>query len=116
LIFPIKYDINTTQTKDGKSIPIKIPGNEVLLKMGALLQVTVTHPHITAQNYINRGEQVPKCVVHATIDTGASISIITPQIASQLNLFILVMSKLHQFRINKIAQYFMAQLFFPGIK
>jgi predicted aspartyl protease len=88
LIQTIKYQtpIQKIKTADGKEIPIKIPESKLLERMGALVQVTITHPRVVADVMKTQGKQIPAITVQALIDTGASSTVISPKVSSSLNL------------------------------
>ena len=88
MIQTIKYQtpVQVIKTPDGKQIPVKVPEGKVLQRMGALVQVTVTHPRIIAEAMQKEGKQIPAITVQALIDTGASSTVISPKISEHLNL------------------------------
>jgi predicted aspartyl protease len=65
---------------------IDLPPNDILEMKGAFLQVTITHPGKIQEELIKSGQKVPKLNVSALIDTGAGASVISPRVASELNL------------------------------
>lgn len=86
MINPIRYGGRMTKMKDGKETVVDIPPQHVLERMGAAVQVTLTHPRSIQAEFQKKGEKVPSIEVMALIDTGASSSVITPQVAAQLKL------------------------------
>jgi len=86
MINNIKYNLQVNVEKDGKQQTQQIHPRIVLNKLGAVLQVVVTHPKIIIDEYQKNNKVAPHLVVKALIDTGASNSIIKPEIAQQLNL------------------------------
>ena len=73
--------------QDGKRTPVQIPSKVVLNRMGPFVKpVTITHPRISQELIEKRGENVLAKSVRALIDTGASISIISQQVADELDL------------------------------
>jgi predicted aspartyl protease len=57
-----------------------------LNQLGAFIEVTITHPRIVQENFKQQGKSAPTVSVKALIDTGASGTVITPRVASQLSL------------------------------
>jgi predicted aspartyl protease len=74
------------KTKDGKEKIIQVPPTAILNNMGAFLEVTITHPGIIRKQFSQKGEAVPGKRIKALIDTGASSSVITPEVANELGL------------------------------
>ncbi|MFH1539004.1 MAG: retroviral-like aspartic protease family protein [bacterium] len=72
-----------TRKQNGK---ITAPPQTALLKSGPFLRVTITHPRLIQEQYKKDGKPCPEMTVQALIDTGASCSIITPDVAKKLNL------------------------------
>jgi predicted aspartyl protease len=72
--------------KEGKEIEVNIPATEILRRMGSFIQVTVTHPRSVAEKMQHEGKDVPTHSTNALIDTGASHSVISPEIVTKLHL------------------------------
>ncbi len=88
MIKTIRYQtpIAFKKVPDGKQIPVKIPEHKILQRMGALVQVMITYPTIIAETFQKQNQQIPAITVQALIDTGASSTVISPKVASALNL------------------------------
>jgi len=74
------------KNKDGTEEIFQIPPQFVLNQMGAFLEVTITHPKIVSEEFQKKGQNTPSKKVRAMIDTGAFSSVITPQVAKELQL------------------------------
>jgi len=75
-----------TIEKDGKKVNIPIPPRLALLKSGALVRVTITHPKSIIEELAKENKTPKETVVNALIDTGAASCIISPKIAEELEL------------------------------
>ena len=73
-------------TEDGNTRTVTIPAPVYLNAVGAHITVNVTHPQSTAELFQREGREVPVVSAIALIDTGASFSIINPNIADRLGL------------------------------
>jgi len=72
--------------REGKKLPVQIPPRIALKEIGAFIDVIITHPRITHDSFIKKSKIVPKIMVKALVDTGASSTVITPRVADQLGL------------------------------
>jgi predicted aspartyl protease len=71
--------------QDGKRAPVQIPSPIVLNRMGPFIEpVTITHRQISQELLEKQGKNVPTASVRALIDTGASLSVISQQVADEL--------------------------------
>lgn len=80
------YGGKVKTVKDGKEIEINIPSAIVLNRMGAFVDVIITHPRIVQEKLRAEGNQIPSYKTRALIDTGASNTVISPTVADKLNL------------------------------
>lgn len=83
MITTVRYG-GEKQAADGARTTI--PSRVALNAIGAMLQVTITHPQSVQAQLQESGRQVPAKAVKALIDTGASTTVITPGLASELGL------------------------------
>jgi predicted aspartyl protease len=81
--FNIEQDI---LKEDGISHRIKIPGWQTLQVVGAFTPVTISQPLSVQEILKKQSKEVKFKNVKGLIDTGASFTIITPQIANELEL------------------------------
>ena len=72
--------------KDGKQVTIPVSPQLILRNEGAIIPVTITHPKSVSDQLIREGKQVPSVICNALIDSGASLTAISPKIADQLQL------------------------------
>lgn len=86
MIQSIRYGGQAKTQKDGKEVLIQVPSNVILYNIGAFLDVTVTHPRTIQEIFTKKGESVPSAKVRALIDTGASFSVISPEVADSVRL------------------------------
>lgn len=86
MINTLRYGGQREVEKDGKKATVQVPSRAVLLQMGALIQVAITHPAAITERMKQEGKKVPLVTVNALIDTGASGSVITPKVAESLSL------------------------------
>ena len=87
MIFRLIYagEIPTKQS-NGTTKNVPIPPHEVLETHGPFLEVMIGPPKIIREQLEKSGKDIPAVSVKALIDTGASSSIIRPEIAEKLNL------------------------------
>ena len=86
MINTYRYGGQGKMKKDGKEIIVQIPSSVVLYQMGAIIKVNITHPQIVQENFKQQGKSVPTVNINALIDTGASCTVIAPDVADQLGL------------------------------
>ncbi len=86
MINTYRYGGHSEVEKDGRKSIVPIPAPVVLNQMGAFIKVTITHPRIIQENLKQEGKSAPTVSVNALIDTGASVTVITPRVADQLGL------------------------------
>ncbi|MGR3310822.1 MAG: retropepsin-like aspartic protease [Candidatus Brocadiales bacterium] len=86
MINTYRYKAKSQDEKDGEKLPVPIHPSVVLNQWGAFIQVTITHPRIIQEKLKREEGSVSTVNVRALIDTGASCSVITPQIADKLGL------------------------------
>ncbi len=87
MINTIRYGAEAEVEKEGKKSRVQIPPPIVLARMGPVIPVTITHPRIIQETLKQQGRDVPSISgVNALIDTGASNSVITPEVADKLGL------------------------------
>ena len=86
MINTYRYGAKGKAIKEGKEIELDVPSWTVLKRMGAFLKVTIAHPRIVQEEYEKGGETAPQISVNALIDTGASGTVITPELAEKLKL------------------------------
>ncbi len=70
----------------GKKRTIAVPSEFVLKMQGPMLEVAIMPPKITRETLEKKGEKFPTFKATALIDSGASSSIIRPEIANSLKL------------------------------
>lgn len=86
MINTYRYGGKAEIEKDGEKSQVPVPSTIVLNQAGAFIEATLTHPKIIQEKFKQAGKSVPSANVRALIDTGASITVITPQIADKLQL------------------------------
>jgi predicted aspartyl protease len=86
LIQPLRYGGQAKAKKNGQDVIVQVPGNIILNMFGAFLDVTITHPRVTQELFIKKGESIPSIRVKALIDTGAASSVISPKVADTVRL------------------------------
>jgi len=86
LISTYRYGGRAEVDRKGKKSVVSVPANIVLNQAGAFIEVAITHPKITREKFLEKGKAVPSVKVRALIDTGASITVITPRVAGRLGL------------------------------
>lgn len=70
----------------GKEVIMPIPPKLELAQVGPVIQISIGHPKAVAEKLIAEGKPSPQIPVKALIDTGAGLSVITPEIAARLKL------------------------------
>jgi hypothetical protein len=86
-IWNIRYGGTARRRTNGDEEEVSVPPRQVLHLAGPFIQqITITHPHDVAVIFEGEGRQIPAVVVNALIDTGASSTVITPEVADQLSL------------------------------
>ncbi len=86
MINTYRYGGQSKVSKEGQERIINIPPSIILTKMGAFIDVTITHPKSVQEKLRENNENIPAYKTKALIDTGASSSVISPAVAEQLNL------------------------------
>lgn len=86
MINTYRYGEHRDVEKDGKKSTIRIPPKSVLHRMGAFIEVQITHPRKTQESFDQETKKVPSRMVTALIDTGAFSTVITPRTADDLGL------------------------------
>lgn len=86
MITTIPFQGTHTVEVDGEKVIVPLSQQLMLQSGGAVLPVGVTHPQEVAQKLVSDGNHVPSIQCSGMIDTGASHSAITPQVAHALNL------------------------------
>jgi len=86
LIHRVDYSIKIPANKSLTGKDITIPSNVGLQTIGALLNVSIMPGKAIRDKFEKSGQQYLSVAAQAMIDTGASGSVITPQIAGQLGL------------------------------
>ena len=86
MINNINYQGKIPIKKNGKIQEISIPSFRLLRHNGPLIEVTITHPSSVKKILKEYGKEIPSINVMGLIDTGAFSSVITPDVADQLNL------------------------------
>lgn len=74
------------QLTDKSGRKVNAHPNQILQMHGPIIRVTITHPKKIADELTKRGDPVPGVDCNALIDTGAFLSVISPSIATKLNL------------------------------
>lgn len=86
MITTYRYGALTEIEKDGKKVNVQVPPQFVLSQAGPIIKVSVTHPRIVQEQLKQLNKDIPTISINALIDTGASSSVITPKIATQIGL------------------------------
>jgi predicted aspartyl protease len=86
MINTIRYGGHQEVEKDGKKLIIPVSSPIILNQMGAIIEATITHPLNVQEKMKLDGREIPMRTVRAMIDTGASSSVITPEVANALGL------------------------------
>ncbi|MCK4232928.1 retroviral-like aspartic protease family protein [candidate division WOR-3 bacterium] len=87
MISNLRYSAEAkSKTVDGEERVIQIPPPIVLARLGPFLKVTISHPRIVQEDFQKKSKSSPSKVIKAMIDTGASGTVIKPEIAEELRL------------------------------
>lgn len=81
-----RYGWQKNFQQNGNLEKLNLSPADILEIKGPFIQVTITHPRIVQEELRKKGEKVSSLQVNALIDTGASISVISTEIADKLNL------------------------------
>jgi hypothetical protein len=83
MIYKLKPDGSQEYTApDGEIVIIPVPSNEILERDGPVIPVSISQP----SKLLLKGQESLQVDCMALIDSGASISIITPKVVDQLDL------------------------------
>lgn len=113
MINNLKYTEQAEIEKDGKKKIISVPPNLVLNKIGPFIQVNITHPSIYHENLKKKGTKIPTINVKALIDTGASMTVISPAVADELKLVHTGFQKITSVQDEKVQPVYHGCLLFP---
>lgn len=86
MINTIPFGGHQVVEKEGKTTIIPISPQIVLREKGAIIPVNITHPRAVASKLSEEGKPIPSIRCNALIDTGASLTVISPRIADELKL------------------------------
>lgn len=86
MIFRIVYGGERLRDENGQSKKVPINPKVVLSTFGPMLDVMIFPPILTCKNLEADGKDIPSCKARALIDTGASSSVIHPDVAAKLGL------------------------------
>lgn len=86
MIFKITYGGKGYKTNKGKKELVELNPAFVLRNNGPFLEVVIGPPKAIREIYNNENKKFPVAKVMALIDTGASISVIKPEIINNTNL------------------------------
>ena len=100
----------------GNDVEALAPPPFVLASHGPFLDVTITHPRETLTRFQREGKVAPSVKVRALIDTGASLSIITPSVAQKVGLVQTGFQKITSVQDQQDQPYISVSLVFNGEK
>lgn len=87
MINTYRYAGRAEVEQDGERTTVQVPPPVILTQIGPFIQpVTITHPPVMQEDLEKQGKTVPTVSIKALIDTGAHSSVITPQVAEDLEL------------------------------
>lgn len=113
MINTIRYAGKATVKKDGKQTLIQIPPSSALASSGPTLPVTITHPRITQEKFKQAGKIIESINVTALIDTGASLTIITPDVVRKLGLVQTGVQKISSVQDEQVQPVYFGFVIFP---
>lgn len=106
------FNGNSSQIIDGKNLLVPVPTNIVLKHGGASIPITITHPSNISNQISGNTSIIPSKSINALIDTGASISGITLNLARQLGLIQTGFQNVSSVHDNKPCPVYFAQIIF----
>lgn len=108
-----RYLGSTDIDDNGIKKNVDIPPRDILFHKGAFIEVIITQPESVHQKLMNLGKPIKDIKVNALIDTGASYSIITPSIATQIELIQTGISPITSVQNTQNQPVYFGRLIFP---
>lgn len=100
--------------QDDRRATVQIPSPAILSRIGPFIEpVTITHPRIAQERLEEQGRNIPAISVRALIDTGASSSIVSQQVADELGLAQTGYQNVSSVQDEQLQPVYYARIIFP---
>jgi predicted aspartyl protease len=109
-----RYSEQAEVEQDGRRATVQIPSPAILSRIGPFIEpVTITHPRVAQEYLEEQGRSVPTVSVRALIDTGASFSIVSQQVADELSLAQTGYQNVSSVQDEQLQPVYYARIIFP---